>query len=74
MGIPIDKVALYQMRYTKGSKLKLTADIHDPYTPKKKGDIFIVSFVDDAGQIHGRFVSGGSIALIPGVDAFEVIG
>lgn len=32
-----------------------------------------VSFVDDAGQIHGTWESGGIIALIAGLDAFEAI-
>ena len=31
-----------------------------------------VSFVDDAGQIHGSWSSGGSLALIAGLDMFEV--
>ena len=74
MGIPINKVELYRLRYPNGSKLRLTADIADPYTPKKAGDIFTVSFVDDIGQIHGSFASGGSMALIPEIDSFEVIG
>lgn len=73
MGIPIDKVELYRMRYPRGSRLRLTADIADPYTPKVAGDVFTVNFVDDAGQIHGSFASGGSMALVPGVDSFEVI-
>ena len=74
MAIPINKVELYRMRYPKGSKLRLTADVPDKYTPKAAGDIFTVSFVDDAGQIHGSFASGGSMALIPEIDSFEVIG
>jgi len=69
----VDKTELYRLRYPKGSRLRLTADLDDPYTPKKAGDVFTVSFVDDAGQIHGSFASGGSIALIPEKDSFEVI-
>lgn len=51
-------------KYPRGTRLRLTADIDDPYTPKKAGDIFTVSVVDDAGQIHGSFASGGSMALL----------
>ena len=59
--------------YPAGSKLILTADIDDPYTPKHIGDIFIVSHIDDKNQIHGRWENGGSMALIYGVDMFEVL-
>lgn len=68
-----DMAELYREKYPRGTRLCLTADMPDPYTPKKAGDIFTVSFVDDAGQIHGSFASGGSIALIPSVDSFEVV-
>lgn len=61
------------MVVTKGTKLKLLKDLDDPYTPKRAGDIMTVNYVDDAGQIHGNWQSGGSLALIIGVDEFEVI-
>lgn len=73
MGIPIDKVAVYRARWPHGTKLRLTADIDDPYTPKKVGDIFTVDFVDDVGQLHGKWKSGGSMALIPERDSFEIV-
>ena len=47
--------------------------INDEYTPKDIGDRFIVSGVDDIGQIHGRFLSGGSMAIIPEVDKFKIV-
>ena len=31
------------------------------------------SGVDDIGQIHGRFLSGGSMAIIPEVDKFKIV-
>lgn len=62
----------YRERYPEGTKLRLTAGLEDPYSPKKAGDIFVVDCVDDIGQIHGRWASGGSIALIPEVDSFEI--
>ena len=37
---------------------------------KKDGKVVTVSFVDDKGQIH---VEESGLALIPGVDTFEVI-
>lgn len=60
-------------KYPKGTKLRLTDPINDEYTPKDVGDIFTVSFADDNMQLHGSWSSGGSMALIVGVDSFEVI-
>lgn len=72
MGVPINNIDYYRMRYPKGSKLRITKPIDDPYTPKEVGDIFTVDYIDDAGNIHGRWESGGGISLIIGVDEFEV--
>ena len=33
----------------------------------------VVDYIDDMGQIHGRWKSGGSIALLFGVDDFETV-
>ena len=73
MGIPIDKVAVYRARWQHGTKLRLKADIDDPFTPKKAGDIFTVDYVDDVGHLHGKWKSGGSLALIPERDSFEIV-
>ena len=59
----INKATYYRMRYPHGTKLRLT----------EAGDIFTVDFIDDAGQIHGSWASGGSIAVIIGKDKFEVV-
>lgn len=59
-------------KYPEGTRLRLCRDISDPFSPKRQDDIMTVSFVDDAGQIHGIWESGGSIALIVGLDVFEV--
>lgn len=67
-------VADLRERYPKGTRLKLLRGISDPFSPKKRGDAMTVSFVDDAGQIHGAWDSGGSLALIAGLDVFEVTG
>lgn len=60
----------YRRLYPKGSKLELLSDLDDPYTPKLAGDIFTV---DDAGNIHGSWASGGSLSLIIGVDQFRLV-
>lgn len=72
MGIAINKVDYYRMRYPEGTRLRITSPIADPYTPKEVGDLFTVSHIDDAAQIHGSWDSGGSIAIIIGEDNFEV--
>ncbi len=63
----------YRKQYPKGSKLELLSDMSDPYTPKLAGDIFTVDMVDDAGNIHGSWASGGSLSLIIGVDQFRLV-
>ena len=69
----INKATYYRMRYPHGTKLRLTEPIKDKFTPKEAGDIFTVDFIDDVGQIHGSWASGGSIAVIIGKDNFEVV-
>lgn len=61
----------YRKMYPKGSKLELLSNLDDSYTPKLVGDIFTVDMVDDAGNIHGSWASGGSLSLIIGVDQFR---
>lgn len=73
MSHPIGKVEYYRMRYPHGIKLRLTEPIEDRFTPKEAGDIFTVDYIDDAGQIHGSWQSGGSMAIIIGVDNFEIV-
>ena len=59
-------------KYPEGTRLRLCRGISDPFSPKKQGEIMTVSFIDDAGQIHGTWESGGNLALIAELDAFEV--
>ena len=63
----------YRGLYPKGSKLELLSDLNDPYTPKLGGDIFMVDMIDDAGNIHGSWASGGFLSLIIGVDQFKLV-
>lgn len=73
MIMQVNKVEDYRKKYPKGTKLKLTKPIDDPYSPKKVGDILTVDYIDDTGQIHGVWQSGGSIAIIIGLDNFKVV-
>ena len=57
--------------YPKGTKIKLNS-MQDDY-PVPSGTKGIVDFIDDAGQIHVNWNNGSSLALIYGVDDFEVI-
>lgn len=57
--------------YPKGTKIKLI-NMKDKFAPPS-GTIGTVDFVDDIGQIHVKWESGGSLALIIGEDNFEVI-
>ncbi len=63
----------YDSLFPTGTKLRLTAPIEDPYGPKAVGDILTVSYIDDALQIHGKWESGGSLAIIIGKDDFEIV-
>lgn len=60
-------------KYPKGTRLMLLSDLDDTYSPHFAGDILTVSYIDDIGQIHGSWKSGGSLALIPEVDNFKKV-
>lgn len=57
--------------YPAGTVLVLDERLNDPYSPKQPNDELTVSYVDAALQIHGTWKSGGSIALIYGLDRFH---
>lgn len=69
----IDKKAVYEARYPRGTIVELTADIDDLYTPKKTGDRFRVGCIDDALQLHGSWLNGGSMAIVIERDSFRVV-
>ena len=73
MGIPVNQVEYYRMRYPSGTKLRLTSPIQDPYSPKSVGDIMVVEYIEDMAQIHGSWSSGGSLAIIIEQDDFEIV-
>ena len=58
----------------RGSKISVvkmdTAGGMDWQAKRLEGNIFTVRFIDSAGQIH---LEETGIALIPGVDQFEVV-
>ena len=59
-------------QYSPGTRIRLI-QMDDPYAPIPSGTEGTVDFVDDAGQIHMKWDSGRSLALIPGEDSFSKI-
>ena len=59
-------------RYPAGTRIRL---IHmaDDISPVPPGTIGSVAIIDDAGNIHMNWENGRSLALIEGVDEFDVI-
>ena len=60
-------------KYPAGTRIKLTAPLKDAYSKLKAGDIGTVRMIDDMGNIHMRWDTGSSLALIEGVDSFCVL-
>lgn len=58
--------------YPIGTKIKLLKDMDDPY-PVLAGSIGVVKEIDSEGSLHMSWENGGSLALIIGVDEFEII-
>ena len=58
--------------YKPGTLIELEK-MDDPYTSLKAGNRGTVDFVDDAGQIHMKWETGSSLAIIPGVDVFGIV-
>lgn len=63
-----DEVRKMKDRYPSGTKLRIKSIRHD-YAPDV--DKATVDFIDDAGQVH---VKEFKMAVIPGIDEFEVTG
>ena len=68
-----EEVLRLRKEYEPGTIIELL-DIQDEYTNLRIGDIGTVQYVDDAGQIHMLWRRGQTLALIPGVDSFRIIG
>lgn len=76
MSQPIDKKALYSMRYPKGTIIELTEPIEDEYGGSKPvGSRFRVSHVDDALQLRGGWLPPqlGSLAVLIELDKFKIV-
>ena len=58
-------------KYPVGTRIKLI-HMDDPFAVPD-GTKGTVAYVDDAGQIHMRWDNGRTLALVEGVDDFEVI-
>lgn len=59
-------------RYPAGTRIRLI-QMDDAFAPVPPGTTGAVAIIDDAGNIHMKWDNGRSLALIEGVDAFEVI-
>ena len=57
--------------YKAGVRVRLTNMDGEPQMPQ--GLEGKVDFVDDAGQIHVKWKNGSTLALIEGVDKFEIV-
>ncbi len=55
-----------------GDRIRMTETMDDPQ-PIEAGDEGEVVKIDDADQIHMKWDSGRTLALIPSVDSFEKI-
>ena len=58
--------------YPAGTRIQLV-HMDDPYAPVEPGICGTVSSVDDIGQIHMKWDSDRSLALVPEVDSFRQI-
>ena len=61
-----------QKQYPEGTRLLLNS-MNDPYAPVPPGTRGTVDFVDDAGQIQMKWDNGSTLALVYGVDVFQII-
>ena len=67
-----EEVEETKREYPKGTRIQL-GYMKDDFSPLTPGSEGTVTFVDDAGQIHMKWDSGSTLALIPGEDVFTII-
>ena len=58
-------------RTLSGKRIKLIR-MEDPYTNLKEGDEGTIQFIDGIGQIHVKWDSGSSLAIVPEIDEYEI--
>lgn len=68
---PQIKINQLKTKYPKGTKIKLI-EMQDPY-PIPSGTIGKVKLIDDMGQIHIQWENNSGLALIEGIDKFEIV-
>lgn len=56
----------------KGTRIRLD-HMKDPYHPVADGTLGTVDHVDDSGQIHMKWDNGGTLAVVPEEDNYEII-
>ena len=66
-----DELEKLRAKYPKGTKIRLI-HMNDPQ-PVPSGTIGEVALIDDCGSIHMIWQNGHSLAIIEGVDDFEII-
>ena len=72
MRFPTEKeLESLRAKYPKGTKIRLI-HMNDPQ-PVPSGTIGEVALIDDAGNIHMNWQNGRSLAIIEGIDDFEII-
>ncbi len=67
------EVAKIRAKYHEGMRIRLNA-MDDPYSPILPGTEGNIVKIDDQGQLHMKWDNGRTLALIPDVDSFSVIG
>lgn len=70
--IDSNKLQRIKEKYPVGSRVQMNKDMDD-MQPIKAGEMGTIEFIDDEGQIHVRWDSGSGLALIEGVDDFNII-
>ena len=70
-----NKSYLAQLRkqYPVGTKIQLIS-MRDEKYPILPGTIGVVTHIDDMGSVHLKWQNGSSLAIIPEVDSFKVLG
>ena len=66
-----NELEMLRAKYPKGTKIRLI-HMNDPQ-PVPSGTIGEVALIDDAGNIHMNWQNGRSLAIIEGIDDFEII-
>lgn len=68
------KVELLRTIYPSGTRIKLIRMADPPETdPIPPGSVGTIDHVDDGCQLQMKWDSGGSLAVIPGVDEYVVL-